>query len=103
MDAATETALSMMVVNVSMAQPGFAGRCAKFRVAYSVAPRLSGWHPTDDARSADYKRAVAAGLADVRYERGASARDWAADYCVVVAAERIGERLTGSLACMAEV
>lgn len=74
MTTATETAATMIETSITLAQAGFAGRCAKYRIAYAVAG--CGWSPDMDARSAAFRRAQQRGLADVRYERGASARDY---------------------------
>lgn len=63
----------MIHVNITLAQPGFKGRMAKYRVAVYTCD--SGWDGRD-ARSAAYRAAKARGKARVIYTRGAVGRDF---------------------------
>jgi len=60
-------------VVATLAQPGFAGRHPKYRIAWSMRPEI--WHPDDDARSASFRDLADRGLAGVEYVRTTDSRD----------------------------
>lgn len=87
----TDVAIALIETTVTLAQPGFARRHPKYRIAHAVAG--CGWAPGQDARSAAYREAGC--QAAVEYVRQSGTPDFAAPRHMVAALAARIEAHTG--------